>query len=77
MHVLEPGVVQAGDDWALQERFNPNGAIPLINQCLYLRFDPDYAKQMAEMTGLADWWKELVLEKQEKYGNHWTETMKD
>lgn len=73
--VLEAGIVQPGDAWDLQERSNPDGAIPAINRCLYLDFDPVYAARMVQMQGLADWWKELVVEKQARLGDHWTETM--
>jgi hypothetical protein len=44
--------------------------------CLYLNFDPVYAARMVQMQGLVDWWKELVVEKQARLGDHWTETMK-
>lgn len=75
--VLEAGMTQSGDDWLLQERPNPSGSIPKINRCVYLSFDPDYASQMAQMEGLGDWWKELVIEKQEENDKHWTETMQE
>jgi len=28
------------------------------------------------MQGLGDWWKKLIVEKGEKYDEHWTATMK-
>ena len=34
MRVLEPGTLQAGDAWELQNRLNPQGTIPAINRCL-------------------------------------------
>ncbi len=77
LRVLEPGVVQAGDTWALQARLNPDGAIPLINDCMYLNFDPTYARRLSQMEGLGSWWKEQVLEKLEKQADHWTSTMKE
>lgn len=73
--VREAGIVQPGDAWDLQERPNPDGTIPAINRCIYLDFDPRYAARMVQMQGLADWWKELVIEKQARLGDHWTETM--
>ncbi|MEZ4859855.1 MAG: MOSC domain-containing protein [Caldilineaceae bacterium] len=75
--VLEAGMVQLGDVWELQERFNPMGTIPAINHCLYLDFDLAYAQAMQQMVGLADWWKELALERAEKQQAHWTAAMKD
>ena len=75
MRVLEPGVVQAGDIWNLEERLNPSSSIPAINRCMYLHFDPVFADDIMQMQGLASWWKELVLEKQ-KSDDHWTTKMK-
>ena len=43
MAVREPGIVQPGDPWHVEERFNPEGTIPAINRCLYLDFDPVFA----------------------------------
>jgi MOSC domain-containing protein YiiM len=73
--VLEPGIIQPGDAWNLRERPNPDGAIPAINRCLYLHFDPEFASRMLRMPGLADWWKEQVVEKREQNQAHWTATM--
>jgi len=75
--VLEPGLVQAGDSWLLQERFNPDGSIPAINRCLFLEFDPAFAGRMQSMRGLADWWKEQARERAEEMNTHWTARMKD
>lgn len=74
--VIEPGLVQPGNSWRLQERFNPDGAIPAINRCLYLDFDPIYADRILHMQGLADYWKELVSERRVNLRDHWTTTMK-
>lgn len=75
--VLEAGVVQQGDDWRLQERFNVDGTIPAINRCFYLDFAPAYAERMQQMPGLADWWKEQARERLTKERDHWTTTMKE
>jgi MOSC domain-containing protein YiiM len=77
MRVLEAGVVQPGDTWQLQERFNRDGTIPAINRCLYLDFDPAFAQRMAQMHGLGDWWKQQAIERGEQLKKHWTATMKD
>jgi MOSC domain-containing protein YiiM len=76
MRVLEPGVVQAGDLWDLQERLNPSGSIPALNRCLYLDFDPGYADDAMHMQGLGSWWKEQLLERQKQGADHWTASMK-
>ncbi len=77
MCVREAGIVQPGDTWQLQERFNPDGSIPAINRCLYLDFDPDLAQRMAQMPGLADWWKAQAKERAEQLNAHWMASMKD
>ena len=77
LRVIEPGMVQAGDAWELQERPNPDGAIPAINRCMYLDFDPAFARRIIGMAGIAGWWKEQLAEKLEKRSGHWTLTMKD
>jgi MOSC domain-containing protein YiiM len=76
LRVLEPGTLQAGDSWILEERLNHDGSIPAINRCMYLEFDANYACSMAEMQGLEAWWKEQALQKISDQANHWTSTMK-
>ena len=75
--VVEPGLVQPGDSWQLQERFNPDGAITAINRCLYLDFDPLYAERMQQMSGLADYWKEVATERLANQRDHWMAKMKE
>lgn len=76
LRVLKPGVVQSGNPWFLEQRLNPTGSIPAINRCMYLNFDPNFAKTMLDMPGLADWWKDQAREKLEGREQHWTSTMK-
>ncbi len=75
LRVLEPGVVQAGDTWLLTQRLNENGSIPAINQCMYLNFDPTYARLLLGMPGLEAWWKEQARHKLADHEQHWTSTM--
>ncbi len=77
MRVIEAGMVQPGDGWQLQERFNPDGTIPAINRCLYLDFDLHLAQRMAQMPGLADWWKAQASERAEQLDAHWMASMKE
>jgi MOSC domain-containing protein YiiM len=77
LRVLEPGVVQEGDMWSLEKRINEAGSIPAINRCMYLDFDPSYARTMLEMQGLEAWWKEQARQKLDNRQEHWTSTMKD
>ncbi len=76
LRVLEPGTVQSGDPWILAERFNGDGSIPAINQCMYLEFNADMARRMLEMPGLAAWWKDQARQKLDGQTEHWTSTMK-
>jgi MOSC domain-containing protein YiiM len=75
LRVLEPGTLQEGDAWILKERLNENGSIRATNRCAYLNFDPEYARQIATMAGLDDWWKEQMREKLDRTADHWTDTM--
>jgi hypothetical protein len=66
----------------IEERINEDGSIPAINRCMYLEFDPEYARRMMEMPGLEAWWKEQAPQKlkgqeHEDQADHWTLTMKD
>jgi len=76
LRVLEPGMVQAGDSWVLEERVNYTGSIPAINRCMYLEFEPDFARAMLGMPGLEGWWKDQAREKLENCTGHWTSNMK-
>jgi MOSC domain-containing protein YiiM len=53
--VLEEGLVRSGDVWELEEQLNPEGSIARMNLCMYLEFDPLYARSVMEMQGLVDW----------------------
>ena len=73
LRVLEPGVVQGGDKWVLQERLNERGAIPDLNRCLYLEFSRDQAEEFVGMPGLAEWWKQQFRERLNRVPGHWSE----
>ncbi len=77
MRVLEPGLVQPGDRWEVQQRPNPDGSIEAINRYIYLAFDREFATGAATMAGLADWWMNQFLDKLEQRDAHWTEAMGD
>lgn len=76
LRVLEPGSLRQSDKWSVEERINAAGSIPAINRCMYLDFDPDYARMMLEMPGLETWWKEQTRQKIEDR-EHWTSKMKN
>jgi MOSC domain-containing protein YiiM len=66
LRVLEPGVVQAGDSWTVEERLNPDGSIAAINRCYNLDFDPELALRLSRMPGLGEWWQDRLRTKLEK-----------
>jgi MOSC domain-containing protein YiiM len=76
LRVLEPGMLQAGDPWIIEERVNQDGSISAINRCMYLEFDASYARRMLEMSGLEAWWKDQARQKIDNQTGHWTSTMK-
>jgi MOSC domain-containing protein YiiM len=69
MRVLEPGVVQAGDAFALAERLNSGATLVAFNRCWYHDFDPILAEQFSKMAGLMEWWQGRFAEKLAKRGN--------
>ncbi len=75
MRILEPGVMKPGDLWQLQHRPNEDASIPRINQCMYLQFDPAYAKHIGYMVGVGDWWRKQAIEKLAVRDAHWTAGM--
>ena len=74
MRVLEPGYLREADSWMLQERLNASGSIPAINQCMYLKFDREFAHTMLDMSGLEEWWKDQARQKLVN-AEHWTMSM--
>jgi MOSC domain-containing protein YiiM len=72
LRVLEPGVVQAGDGWEVQDRLNPDGSIWAINRCVYLAFDTDFARRISQMQGVSAWWKKQLRKKLKERDEHWT-----
>ena len=75
MRVLEPGTLEAGDPWLLQDRLNQDAAITAINRCMYLNFDPAFAQRMQTMQGLGDWWRKQAAARLKKGDGHWSATM--
>jgi MOSC domain-containing protein YiiM len=75
LRVMQPGLVCAGDPWRLEDRLNEDGPMTAINRCIYLDFDREFALRIAKMTGLGKWWKQQFLEKLDRRGPHWTDTM--
>jgi MOSC domain-containing protein YiiM len=57
LRVLEPGTVQAGNTWALQDRPHPAYTIQRINRCGHHEFDPEFAQAAHDLPELAAVWK--------------------
>jgi len=65
MRVLEPGLVEAGQAFNLQERPNPGGSVQALNRCYYHQFDPVEARKLMAMVGLMAFWQQQL---QAKFG---------
>jgi MOSC domain-containing protein YiiM len=57
LRVLEPGVVAAGDAFALVERPHPAANLVFVNRAFYLREDTEAARELAQLGPLAHDWK--------------------
>ena len=64
--VLEPGMMQAGDQVVLVSQPNPGLTIRDLNDCLYHNFDPEMAERLIDAEGLMDWWKDRLRAKTSK-----------
>ena len=67
LRVLEPGVVQAGDEFKLVERINPGSSLTVLNRCWYHDFDPALAEKFTTMPGLMARWQERFAKKLQQY----------
>jgi MOSC domain-containing protein YiiM len=67
LRVLEPGVVQAGDGFKLEERLNPGSSLTAFNRCWYHDFDPVLAERFTTMPGLSEWWQKRFAKKLKQY----------
>lgn len=55
--VETPGMVQAGDTWALESRSHPGASIQALNRCVYQEFDPELARQLLTIPDLHGYWQ--------------------
>jgi MOSC domain-containing protein YiiM len=63
LRVLEPGTLQAGDEFRLLERPNPQATMTAFNRCYHHEFDPELAHQCTTMPGLMPWWQKRFAQK--------------
>jgi len=61
--VLEPGMMQAGDQAILVSQPNPGLTIRDLNDCWYHNFDSKLAERLIAAEGLMDWWKDRLRAK--------------
>lgn len=60
LRVLKPGVMQAGDEWVLEERPNPELTIYRLNEHIHHNFDPVLAMQWLDVPELSSNWKRIL-----------------
>lgn len=58
--VIEPGIVQAGDELILEARPNPGYSIHLLNGLIHKSFDPVLAEKFLELAELPAGWKDRL-----------------
>lgn len=63
LRVLEPGTLQAGDEFRLHQRLNTQATMTAINRCYHHQLDRELAHQCVTMPGLMPWWQERFAQK--------------
>ncbi|OQA47498.1 MAG: 6-N-hydroxylaminopurine resistance protein [Chloroflexi bacterium ADurb.Bin325] len=63
LRVLTPGVVQAGDEMALEARPHPDLTLAMLNECEFGTFDPAAARALLEAPELLESWKRILRRK--------------
>ena len=63
LRVLQPGLVQTGNEWILEERPNGGYSLTTFNRCFFHKLDPDLARKFIEMPGLSDYFKQKLTER--------------
>jgi MOSC domain-containing protein YiiM len=61
--VIEPGMMQAGDQVTLVSQPNPGLTVRDLNDCWYQNFDAEFAERLIAAEGLMDWWKDRLCAK--------------
>lgn len=60
VRVLTPGVVQAGDEWVLEERRRPSLTLHRLNEHIHHSFEPAFARELLGVEELGNYWKRIV-----------------
>ena len=60
LRVLQPGTVNTGDNWELENRFNDPVSVSLVNQAAYRGVEPDVFERIMGAEGVVPEWKEML-----------------
>jgi len=60
LQVLQPGIVNTGDNWALESRFSDPISVSLVNQAAYRGVEPDVFERIMSAEGVVQGWKEIL-----------------
>jgi MOSC domain-containing protein YiiM len=63
LKVLQSGIVNTGDSWGLQNRFDNAVSLDLVNQAAYRAFEPNLFDRVLRSEGLVQEWKDMLLAK--------------
>jgi len=63
LKVLQSGIVNTGDNWGLQDRFDRAVSLEVVNQAAYRPFEADIFGQVLRSEGLVPEWKDMLLAK--------------
>ena len=61
LRVLQTGIVSAGDNWELENRFNEPVSVNLVNRAAYRGVEPDVLERIMRAEGVVPEWKEIIL----------------
>ncbi len=61
LQVLQPGVVQAGDTWHLEERPYPDITLRALNRCVHQTYDPVLATELRAIPNLDPFWLQQLI----------------
>jgi MOSC domain-containing protein YiiM len=61
LRVLQTGIVSAGNNWELENRFNEPVSVNLVNQAAYRGVEPDVLERIMRAEGVVSEWKEMIL----------------
>ena len=60
LRVLQPGMVNSGNNWELENRFNDPVSVSLVNQAAYRGVEPEVLEKIMRAEGVVPEWKEML-----------------